>query len=321
MSVFGPCPCRTGALDRAGEPADAAAHQGAKVRRRHPLWRDGARRAARARRGVPAARQARACSGTTWCPEYWHPCTRQTHCPPCAVMRGSAHAAAEACRACPHELCLSQPLCYVIAVPGRSSISSEEGSHICMLPWVCRLHTSSDYTVMDACAACGSILTPALQPAATDAVGAHLMPARGQGAAMMFPLHHQPGSMHAAWKKAQLSHGCIVFRCQVLTCWHDASQMAPLACAHCATCRAAHVLMICAVHTRLWQAGPRGVPGVRGGGAADARGAAVCAQVPGHRIGRHEYQVHLRPAAQLSHPAEPRGQLCHQNARNPSRNP
>ena len=48
------------------------------------------------------------------------------------------------------------------------------------------------------------------------------------------------------------------------------------------------------------RAGAGGLPGVRGRGGDDARGAALRAQVPGHRAGRHEHQVHLRPAAQLS---------------------
>lgn len=44
-----------------------------------------------------------------------------------------------------------------------------------------RLHTSSDYAVMDACAGCGSILTPVTQPRETAALGAHLMAAAGGG--------------------------------------------------------------------------------------------------------------------------------------------
>ncbi|EIE18403.1 beta and beta-prime subunits of DNA dependent RNA-polymerase, partial [Coccomyxa subellipsoidea C-169] len=42
-----------------------------------------------------------------------------------------------------------------------------------------RLHTSSDYAVMDACASCGSILTPLLRPAQTTNVGAHLLASQG----------------------------------------------------------------------------------------------------------------------------------------------
>ncbi|CAL8465768.1 g5304 [Coccomyxa elongata] len=42
-----------------------------------------------------------------------------------------------------------------------------------------RLHTSSDYAVMDACASCGSILTPLLHPAETAGVGAHLLAMQG----------------------------------------------------------------------------------------------------------------------------------------------
>ena len=45
-----------------------------------------------------------------------------------------------------------------------------------------RLHTASDYAVMDACAACGSILTPLLTPHATAALGAHAhAPGRAHG--------------------------------------------------------------------------------------------------------------------------------------------
>ena len=37
-----------------------------------------------------------------------------------------------------------------------------------------RLHTSSDYAVLDACQSCGSILTPITQPGETAALGKHL---------------------------------------------------------------------------------------------------------------------------------------------------
>lgn len=37
-----------------------------------------------------------------------------------------------------------------------------------------RLHTSSDYAVLDACQSCGSILAPITQPRETSALGPHL---------------------------------------------------------------------------------------------------------------------------------------------------
>lgn len=43
-----------------------------------------------------------------------------------------------------------------------------------------RLHTSSDYAVMDACQSCGSILTPTIQPRETAALGAHIASPSGE---------------------------------------------------------------------------------------------------------------------------------------------
>lgn len=66
-----PHPCPAGAVHRAHQPAHAAAHQGAQVWGRHPLWRDGARLAAGARGGLPAARPVGARSAglrlLAWC--------------------------------------------------------------------------------------------------------------------------------------------------------------------------------------------------------------------------------------------------------------
>lgn len=52
-------PLSPGALHGPHQPTDAAAHQGPQVWGRHPLWRDGARLAAGARRRLPVARQVR----------------------------------------------------------------------------------------------------------------------------------------------------------------------------------------------------------------------------------------------------------------------
>ena len=43
-----------------------------------------------------------------------------------------------------------------------------------------RLHTASDYAVMDACQSCGSILTPFTQPRETSQLGAHLVGTAGE---------------------------------------------------------------------------------------------------------------------------------------------
>ncbi len=42
-----------------------------------------------------------------------------------------------------------------------------------------RLHTSSDYAVLDACQSCGSILTPITQPRETSGLGTHLTSTSG----------------------------------------------------------------------------------------------------------------------------------------------
>ncbi|CAL5224064.1 g6689 [Coccomyxa viridis] len=49
-----------------------------------------------------------------------------------------------------------------------------------------RLHTSSDYAVLDACQSCGSILTPITQPRETSDLGAHLTSTSGDP---LKPLH------------------------------------------------------------------------------------------------------------------------------------
>lgn len=266
-----------GAVYGPHQPADAAAHQGPQVRRRNPLWRDGARLAAGPRRGLPAARPVRWASGRT---------------------RRGGFAWVGACEGPPL-------LAWQLQRLGPPTLTLLSGP----LPSPCSLHSCSDYHVMDVCANCGLLISTLNVPQAAAGACSLQLPAGGRPSSKL-QVHTRaalspasPPACHPlqTWRAcappaarragaAPPSAGCatrVRAACLIACCCRlDAGAQALLP--RCAPMPSYAALANCCppllnLHPCLHPTPARQV--------LRARGAALCVQIPGQRAGGHEHPL------------------------------